>query len=107
MVVTRFEVYLVTLDPTVGSEIRKTRPCVVISPNAMNRYIRTVIIAPMTTRGHDYPSRVPCRFQGRDGEIVVDQLRSVDKARLVKRLGRVGVSTRKALLQALVELFAE
>ena len=107
MVVKRFEVYLVTLDPTVGSEIRKTRPCVVISPNSMNRYIRTVIIAPMTTRGHDYPSRVPCRFQGRDGEIVVDQLRSVDKVRLIKRLGQVSLPVKKAVLATLSEIFAE
>ncbi len=107
MVVKRFEVYLVTLDPTVGSEIRKTRPCVVISPNSMNRYIRTVIIAPMTTRGHDYPSRVPCRFQGRDGEIVVDQLRSVDKVRLIRRLGQISLPVKKAVLATLSEIFSE
>jgi mRNA interferase MazF len=107
MVVKRFEVYLVTLDPTVGSEIRKTRPCVVISPNSMNRYIRTVIIAPMTTRGHDYPSRVPCRFQGRDGEIVVDQLRSVDKVRLIRRLGQISPPAQKAVLATLSEMFSE
>ena len=87
MVVGRFEVYLVALDPTVGSEMRKTRPCVVISPNSMNRYINTVIIAPMTTRGHGYPSRVPCRFQGRDGEIVLDQLRAVEQVTSNKAIG--------------------
>ena len=105
VVVRRFEVYLVALDPTVGSEIRKTRPCLVISPNSMNRYIRTVIIAPMTTRGRGYPSRVACRFQGREGEIVLDQLRAVDKSRMVKRLGHVGLSVRKAVLQGLADIF--
>ncbi len=107
LVVRRFDVYLVALDPTVGSEIRKTRPCVVVSPNSMSRYIDTLIIAPMTTRGHDYPWRVPCRFQGRDGEIVVDQVRAVDKSRLVKQLGRIDSEVRKALLHALAEMFAE
>ena len=81
MVVHRFEVYLVSLDPTVGSEIQKSRPCLVISPDEMNRYIHTVIIAPMTTRGRDYPSRVSCEFQGRQGQVVLDQIRTVDKAR--------------------------
>ena len=85
----RFDVYLVTLDPTLGSEIRKTRPCLIVSPDEMNRHIATVIIAPMTTRGRDYPTRVPCRFQGKQGQVVLDQLRTVDKVRLVKRLGRI------------------
>src|SRR3972149_4488757 len=89
MVVKRFEVYLINLDPTVGREIQKTRPCLVVSPDEMNRYISTVIIAPMTTKGRDSPSRVNCRFQGKDGQIVLDQLRTVDKARLVKRLGKI------------------
>ena len=87
--VTRFDVYLVNLDPTVRSEIRKTRPALIISPNEMNRWIKTVIVAPMTTKGRNYPSRVTCIFQGKDGQIVLDQIRSVDKVRLVRKLGRI------------------
>jgi len=106
-VVKRFDVHLVNLDPTVGSEIQKTRPCVVVSPEEMNRYIATVIIAPMTTKGRSYPTRVPCRFQGKDGQIVLDQLRTVDKARLVKRLGRLRAQEQKGALAVLAEMFAE
>src|SRR5438309_9199036 len=87
------EVYLVNLDPTVGREIRKTRPCLVVSPDEMNHHMRTVIVAPMTTRGAAYPTRVPCRFQGKGGQVVLDQIRTVDRARLIKRLGRVGRKT--------------
>jgi mRNA interferase MazF len=107
MVARRFDVFLVNLDPTVGSEIQKTRPCLVVSPDEMNRYIATVIVAPMTTKGRTYPTRVPCRFQGKDGQIVLDQLRTVDKVRLVKLLGRISASTRQAVLAALAEMFAE
>ena len=107
MVVERFEVYLVSLDPTVGTEIRKTRPCLVVSPDEMNQAISTVIVAPMTTRRHVYPSRVPVRFQGRSGEIVLDQLRAVDKSRLLKRLGRIGEATQKSVLSALSAIFVE
>ncbi len=102
----RFDVYLATLDPTLGSEIRKTRPCLIVSPDEMNRHIATVIIAPMTTRGRDYPTRVPCRFQGKQGQVVLDQLRTVDKVRLVKRLGRIAPAARSAVLAALGEMFA-
>src|SRR5213596_3408897 len=105
MVVRRFDVYLVNLDPTLGAEIRKTRPCLVISPDEMNRHIATVILAPMTTRGRDYPTRIACHFQGKDGQIVLDQLRTVDKARLVRRLGRLSAAEQKAVLSALAELF--
>jgi len=107
MVVKRFEVYLVSLDPTLGSEIKKTRPCLVISPDEMNRYIATVIVAPMTTQGQAYPTRVPCRFQGKDGQIVLDQIRTVDKTRLIRRLGKIHPSTQKAVLTILAEMFAE
>jgi len=107
MVVKRFEVYLVNLDPTVGSEIQKTRPCLVLSPDEMNQYIATVIVAPMTTRGRDYPTRVEVHFQGKDGQIVLDQLRTVDKVRLVKRLGKVTETTQKKVLSVLLEMFAE
>jgi mRNA interferase MazF len=107
MVVRRFEVYLVNLDPTVGSEIQQTRPCVVVSPDEMNRHIRTVIVAPMTTKGQAYPTRVPCRLAGKEGQIVLDQLRTVDKARLVKRLGEVDAETARNVLAVLAEMFAE
>ncbi|HEX8681857.1 MAG TPA: type II toxin-antitoxin system PemK/MazF family toxin, partial [Ardenticatenaceae bacterium] len=87
MVVRRFEVYLINLDPTVGSEIKKARPCLIISPDEMNRRIATVIVAPLTTKGRGYPTRVPCNFRGKAGEIVLDQIRAIDKTRLVRRLG--------------------
>lgn len=107
MVARRFDVYLVALDPTIGSEFKKTRPCLVVSPNEMNAHIATVIVAPMTTKGQLYPTRVPCRFQGQSGQIVLDQLRTVDRTRLIKRLGRVSPGTQKAVLGALAEMFAE
>ncbi len=107
MVVRRFDVYLVNLDPTIGSEIKKTRPCVVISPDEMNRHIATIIVAPMTTKGRSYPSRVVCQFQGKDGLIVLDQLRTVDKTRLVRRLGQIDEQTQSSVLSVLAELFAE
>jgi mRNA interferase MazF len=106
MVVKRFDVYLVNLDPTVGSEIQKTRPYLVVSPDEMNRFIRTVIVAPMTTKGAQYPTRVPCKFQGKQGQVVLDQIRTVDKARLVRRLGKVGEQTRAEVLSVLGEMFA-
>lgn len=107
MVVNRFEVWLVTLDPTVGSEIRKTRPALVISPDEMNAHINTVIIAPMTTKGRDYPTRVPCTFQDKSGQVVLDQIRTVDKSRLVKRLGTVDRKTVDRVLATLGEMFAK
>jgi mRNA interferase MazF len=105
--VKRFEVYLTELDPTVGYEIKKTRPCLVISPDEMNDNIRTVIIAPMTTRSRAYPSRVPCAFEKHDAYIVLDQIRTVDQQRLIKRLGRIDRDTQYAVLDTLAELFAE
>jgi mRNA interferase MazF len=107
MVVKRFDVYLVNLDPTIGVEIQKTRPCLVISPDEMNAYIQTVIVAPMTTKARNYPTRVSCRFEGRDAHIVLDQIRTVDKSRLIKRLGRITTTTQKHVLAVLAELFAE
>jgi mRNA interferase MazF len=107
MVVKRFDVYLVNLDPTIGSEIKKTRPCLVISPDEMNRWIRTVIIAPMTTKGQLYPTRVPCEFQGKDGQVVLDQIRTVDKSRLVQKLGRIHKATQREVLVTIAEMFAE
>ncbi len=107
MEVKRFDVWLVNLDPTIGSEIRKTRPCLIVSPDEMNRHINTVIVAPMTTQGRPYPTRVACRFQGKTGQIVLDQLRTVDKARLARRLGQIGGRTRQITLAILAEMFAE
>ncbi len=104
--VDRFDVYLVLLDPTVGSEIQKTRPCLVVSPDEMNHHIATVIVAPMTSKGRPYPSRVACRFESVDGQIVLDQLRTVDKQRLVRRLGRIAAEVQDAVLAALAEMFA-
>ena len=106
MVVRRFEVYLVQLDPTVGSEIQKTRPSVVISPDEMNQVIRTVIIAPMTSKGRPYPTRIDCRFQRKAGQVVLDQIRTVDKSRLIKRLGQLEESVQMVVLKTLAELFA-
>jgi mRNA interferase MazF len=105
MEVNRFDVLLVALDPTVGHEIKKTRPCTVISPDEMNHHIGTVTIAPMTTRGRDYPSRVPCTFQGVEGQVVLDQLRTVGKSRLVKRLGRLSPAACDRVLGVLIEMF--
>jgi len=107
MVVQRFGVYLVALDPTVGSEIRKRRPCLVVSPDEMNSSIATVIVAPMTTKGKAYPTRVACEFAGKSGQIVLDQLRTVDKARLVKKLGVIDEGVQRAVLDTLAEMFAE
>lgn len=104
--VKRFEVYLVNLDLTIGSEIKKSRPCLVISPDEMNRFISTVIVAPMTTKGRDYPSRVSCVFQGKQGQIVLDQLRTVDKTRLAKRLGKIALHTQSKILSVLAEMFS-
>jgi mRNA interferase MazF len=102
----RGDVHLVALDPTVGREIRKTRPCVVVSPDELNAHLATVIVAPLTTGGRPYPFRVACRFQGRAGSVVLDQLRTVDTARLVRRLGRLSPSTVESALGVLREMFA-
>lgn len=106
MVVERFDVFLVNLDPTLGSEIQKTRPCLIISPDEMNRHLATVIIAPMTTKGRNYPSRITCEFQGKAGQVVLDQIRTVDKVRLVKKLGQVDENTQTEVLDVLGKLFA-
>ena len=106
LVVKRFEVYIANLDPTRGSEIQKTRPCVIISPDEMNRFINTVIIAPMTTGSRAYPSRVPCFFQGKEGHIIIDQIRVVDKGRLGKMLGTLEEQTCNEIIKALQEMFS-
>jgi mRNA interferase MazF len=106
VVVKRFDVFLVSLDPTVGSAIQNSRPCLIISPDEMNRHIRTVIMAPMTTRGRRYPTRVACEFQGKQGQIVLDQIRTVDKSRLLRRLGRIDSQTQMRVLSVLHDMFA-
>jgi len=106
VVVKRVDVFLVALDPTVGSEIQKSRPCLIISPDEMNRHIKTVIIAPMTTQGRRYPTRVVCEFQGKQGQIVLDQSRTVDKSRLLSRLGRIDSQTQLEVLSVLHEMFS-
>jgi mRNA interferase MazF len=104
--VRRFEVHLISLDPTKGSEIRKTRPCLIISPDEMNKHIRTVIIAPMSSTIKNYPTRVTTIFQGKKGQIVLDQIRTVDKSRLINNLGRISSSAQEKVLITLQEMFA-
>ena len=106
MVVRRFDVFFANLDPALGSEIRKTRPCLVISPDEMNRHIRTVIVAPITTAGRDYPTRVACRFKSKSGQIVLDQLRTLNKKRLINKLGTIDSNTQLEVVAILQRLFA-
>ncbi len=103
----RFEVYLVILDPTVGSEIKKTRPCIIISPNEMNNHISTVIIAPLTSRLRNYPTRVPCKVEGKQGQVVLDQIRTVDKSRLIKKITTITKPVQNKITSKLIEMFSE
>lgn len=105
--ISRGEVHLVRLDPTLGSEIKKMRPCLVVSPDELNQHLRTVIVAPMTSGGQAYPWRVKCRFQNRSGFVALDQVRTVDVERLLKRLGRLSPSTTTEVLDGLQEMFAD
>jgi mRNA interferase MazF len=106
VVANRFDVFLTNLNPAVGSEIQKTRPCLIISPDEMNRHIRTVIVAPMTTAGKDYPTRVPCTVKKKKGQIVLDQIRTIDKIRLVKKLGIIDPETQLKVITTLQRLFS-
>lgn len=106
-VVKRFEIYLVDLNPTRGSEIFKIRPAMVVSPDEMNRHLQTVIIAPMTTKTRDFPSRVQCEFAGKTGQIALDQIRSVDKTRLVKKMGKIDIIFGRRVLEVLQVMFEE
>ena len=106
MEVARFDVFVVNLDPTIGSEIRKSRPCVVVSPDELNRYVRTVVVAPLTTAHRPYPSRCPSTSKARTGRSSIDQLRTVDKARLAKRLGALSPDEAAEVLEVLREFFA-
>ena len=105
--ISRFEIYYVNLDPTIGSEIKKTRPCVIISPNEMNHNISTVIIAPLTSKLKNYPTRVPCKVEGKQGQIVLDQIRTIDKRRLIKKIYTLNKVTQKKVLNVLIEMFSE
>ena len=102
----RFDVYLINLDPTKGKEIKKTRPCVIISPDEMNEYISTVIVAPMTSLIRNYPSRITCTFRGTKGQIVLDQIRTVDKGRLIKKIGVIDDQSQYEVIQILQEMFS-
>lgn len=107
VVINQYNVYLINLDPTVGHEIKKTRPCLVISPDEMNHNINTIIIAPMTTKSHAYPTRVPVKFGGKNGWIVLDQIRTVDKIRLINQLGKITkketIEVKRVLKEMLVD----
>jgi len=107
MVIRQYEVHLVNLDPTVGHEIKKTRPCAILSPDEMNRHIATVLIAPLTTVGREYPTRVPLAFDGKDGYVVLDQIRAVDCRRLVKRIGRLEEATMRRIKDTLREMLVD
>ena len=107
MVAGQYQVYLINLNPTISREIKKTRPCLVVSPDEMNKYIGTVIIAPMTTKSHDYPSRVPVTFQNKKAWIVLDQIRTVDRRRLIKRIGKIDVRTIGRVKMVLSEMLIE
>ena len=102
----RGDVVLVELNPARGGEIRKTRPCLVVSPDELNAHVRTYIVAPLTTGGHAYPFRIPCRFQGKSGHVVLDQIRTVDRERMTRRLGRVNASALASALAVLQDMFA-
>lgn len=103
--VAQFDVYLVALDPTLGSEIKKTRPCIIVSPDEMNRHLNTVIIAPLTSTIKNYPTRVNLTFQGKQGQVVLDQIRTVDNRRLVKKLGIISGKTKLSISKLLIEMF--
>lgn len=105
VVVGRFDIWLVSLDPTKGSEISKTRPCVVISPDSVNKYLNTVMVAPLTSTQKPYPTRVNCQFDGRDGQVTLDQVRTVDKSRLLKKLGQLDNQTNQQICATLVAIF--
>ena len=107
MDITQYHIYLVNLDPTVGHEIKKTRPCLVISPDEMNRHLKTVIIAPLTTKSHDYPSRLSLRFEGKQAWIVLDQIRTVDRMRLVKELGKLDLRHIRKVKDVIREMLVE
>lgn len=107
MVIKQYAVFLISLDPTIGHEIKKVRPCLIISPDEMNKYISTVIIAPMTSQSHSYPTRVPIKFKGKDGWVVLDQIRAVDKKRLIKKIGEIDQNTINNIKSIIKEMLVD
>lgn len=107
MVMKQYDIYLISLDPTIGHELKKSRPCIVISPDEMNQHISTVIIAPMTTKSHPFPTRVPIEFKGKEGWVVLDQIRTVDKQRLVTKLGQLRPSLIKKVKAVIQEMLVD
>lgn len=107
MEILQYSVYLVNLDPTIGHEIKKTRPCLVISPDEMNQNIQTVIIAPMTTKSHKYPTRIPVTLQNKKGWIILDQLRTIDNQRLIKKIGKINAETVKDVKSIIKEMLVD
>ena len=107
MVVHRNEIWLINLDPTIGKEINKTRPCMVISPDEANKYLNTIIVAPLTSTIKNYPSRVDCVFKRKKGQVVIDQIRAIDKLRLIKKIGLLSEETNKAVFELIGAYFAE
>lgn len=103
--VKRSEVWLVNLDPTIGSEVKKTRPCLVVSPDVTNKYLKTVTVVPLTSTIQDYPTRVNCTFNGKHGQLVIDQIRSIDKKRLIKNMGKMDDSTCKEVSEVIIQMF--
>ena len=103
----QYDIVLVNLDPTVGSEIKKTRPCLIISPNEMNRHLRTVVIAPMTSKSRDYPTRVLVKHNKQEGWVVLDQIRTIDKKRIIKSLGTLSAKEIKECKSVLRETFVD
>lgn len=103
----RFDILLISLNLTRGSEMKKTRPCLVISPDEINQFLRTLIVAPMTTKRRGYPTRISCSFRGKEGQVVLDQIRTIDRERIVKRLGTIDPKIQRLVLATLGELFAE
>ena len=107
MEIIQYSIYLINLDPAIGREIKKTRPCLVISPNEMNENIKTIIIAPMTSKSHKYPTRVPITFQGTKGWIVLDQIRTIDKKRIFKKIGSIGHHTIEEVKRVVKEMLID
>lgn len=107
MVISQYDVFLIALDPAVGAEIKKSRPCVIISPDEMNHYLATVMVVPMTTKFHAYPTRVPVTFARKHGWIVLDQIRTVDKRRLIKRLGRIESKTVSSIKSVIEDMLVD
>ena len=102
----RFDILLVSFDPSQGHEIKKTRPCVIVSPNEMNKYIKTLIVAPMTSKIRNYPTRIPVVFESKEGTIALDQIRTIDKSRIIRNLGTLDTKIANTVLETLGKMFS-